>query len=237
MDKSGGEIPSAWVMKIATIIKDNFTMSEIISLTNSFGANNDIEILHFCAPDFVNKQTIVYENLKNFSKEQMIQFLDELVESNTGYFPEQIDKLSKEVINKFGTNKIETVSKIKKRFSDYPEVNEIWERAVVCLTNGQYHESVNNSRLALEKMLKILFDNCKSLENQKQNISNALIDTPVEFKNLLISQIRSYEIMQNELFKHNFIKEFENCEVKYILNTTYIIMDYLEYKVGKKNNN
>nr|WP_019774960.1 hypothetical protein [Streptococcus sobrinus] len=150
-----------------------------------------------------------------------------------GACPQEITDLKEELIAKFSNTQTEAASKTKKRFSKYPDVVDIWERSVNCLSNQQYHESVNNSRLALEKLLKQLFENNKSLENQKSSISEFLKskNIPNEFINLVIQHLRTYEILQNELFKHDFTKEFRESEVEYILNTTYLLMDYIERKV------
>lgn len=223
-------LPSAWIMKIATVLKDNFTMAEILSLTNTFGANHDIPITYHVEPDFMNKQTVANKNISKFTPAQMILFLEELTEAEMGYFPEQLSQLTGEVVAKFGIEKVETTSKIKHRFENYPEVIEIWERAIICLSNSQYHEAVNNARLALEKLLKLLFENNKSLENQKNNIGIRLENTPLEFRNLIIAQLRSYEILQNEHFKHDYSPNLGALEVRYILNTTFLIMDYIEKK-------
>nr|WP_019774961.1 hypothetical protein [Streptococcus sobrinus] len=75
------KIPSTWIMRIATIIKDNFTMAEILSLTNSFGAEHDIKITYQDAPDFMTKQALANKNFSNFTPTQMISFLTELDES------------------------------------------------------------------------------------------------------------------------------------------------------------
>ncbi len=227
------KIPSTWIMRIATIIKDNFTMAEILSLTNSFGAEHDIKITYQNPPKYTNKQEVANQNVSNFTPSQMILFLTYLVESKKGTSPQQINELKNEVIAKFSNAQVETTPKIEKRFSKYPDVVEVWDRSNVCLSNRQYHESVNNSRLALEKLLKQLFTNNKSLENQKSSISEFLKskNIPNEFINLVIQHLRTYEILQNEHFKHDFTKEFRESEVKYILNTTYLLMDYIERKV------
>lgn len=227
------DLPSAWIMKIATVLKDNFTMAEILSLTNTFGANHDIPIAYHVAPDFMNKQTVANKNISKFNSSQMILFLDELTEAKMGWLPEQIAQLAEEVVAKFGSDKIETASKINNRFKDYPDIMEIWGRAITCLSNNQYHEAVNNSRLALEKLLKSLFKNNKSLENQKSNIGISLEDTSAEFKNLFMSQLRSYEILQNEQFKHDYTPHLGTLEVRYILNTTFLMMDYIEKKYSE----
>lgn len=43
-------LPAAWAMKIATVIKDNFTMVNILSLTNTFAIDKDIEVKYSAAP-------------------------------------------------------------------------------------------------------------------------------------------------------------------------------------------
>lgn len=230
-------LPAAWAMKIATVIKDNFTMADILSLTNTFAADKDIEVKYSTAPEFMNKQNVAQQNLAKFSISQMIQFLHEIVDSKTGNQPMQLKELLQEFVLNFPDYTIakdkESTRKMKSRFENYPKVAEAWSKAGVQLSSRNYREAVDNCRLALELLLKELFNNERSLENQKIEIGKLLSEQPKEFTNLLISQIRSYEVLQNQHFKHN-LTDMDEIEVRYIFNTTYLIMDYLEKKTYDK---
>lgn len=230
-------LPAAWAMKVATVIKDNFTMADILSLTNTFAVGKDIEVKYSIAPQFMNKQNVAQQNLSTFSIPQTIQFLTEIVDSETGYQSMQLADLLKELVSKFPNHAIakdrEAVGKMKTRFEKYPQVAEAWAKAGFQLSVRNYREAVDNCRLALELLLKLLFNNEKSLENQKAAINDLLSEQPQEFTNMLISQIRSYEVLQNQHFKHN-LPDMDEMEVRYIFNTTYLIMDYLEKKAYDK---
>ncbi|HFK9594339.1 TPA: hypothetical protein ACIECS_001249 [Enterococcus faecium] len=230
-------LSAAWVMKVATVIKDNFTMADILSLTNTFAAGKDIEVRYSAAPEFINKQNVAQQNLSTFSISQTIQFLTEIVDSETGYQLMQLADLLKELVSRFPNHTIEkdreAVGKMKTRFEEYPQVAGAWTKAGFQLSVRNYREAVVNCRLALELLLKQLFNNEKSLENQKAAINELLSEQPKEFTNMLISQIRSYEVLQNQHFKHN-LPDMDEMEVRYIFNTTYLIMDYLEKKAHDK---
>lgn len=82
----------------------------------------------------------------------------------------------------------------------------------------------------MELFFKAIFQNNKSLENQKPNIGSYLLEQPKEFRELIMSQISSYERLQNQQFKHNLPDNLGEDEIRYILNVTYLIMDYMERK-------
>lgn len=228
------QIPGAWAMKIASVLKDNYTMADILSLTNSFGATNDIDIKYSQAPKMMNKQNVAQQNLSMFSVSQVIQFLTDIVESGTGIMPEELSDLLQETIEKFpneaNLQDTKTIEKIKEKFSEYEGVPEAWSKAQRNLAMKHFRESVDNGRLAMELFFKAIFQNNKSLENQKPNIGSFLSEQPKEFRELIMSQISSYERLQNQQFKHNLPDNLREDEIRYILNTTYLIMDYMERK-------
>lgn len=195
------QIPRAWAMKIASVLKDNYTMADILSLTNSFGAANDIDIKYIQSPKMMNKQNVALQNLSLFSVSQAIQFLTKIVESGTGIKPEELSDLLQETIEKFPNDAnlqdTKSIEKIKEKFSDYEGVSETWSKAQRSLAMKHFRESVDSGRLAMELFFKAIFQNNKSLENQKSNIGNYLSEQPKEFRELIMSQISSYKRLQN----------------------------------------
>lgn len=231
-------IQAAWAMKVASTIKDNFTMADILSLTNSFGASNNIPIRYTVAPPRINKQNVAQQNISRFSVAQVIQFVSEIIESGTGNYPEQIENLLKELIKRFpnelSIDDSKSVSELMVRFVNYQGVPEVWKKAQINLSMKNYRESIDNARLALELFFKSVFNNSKSLENQKSEIGTFLSNRPKEFRDLIITHIRSYEMLQNQQVKHNLPSGLDEDEIRYILNTTYLIMDYMEKKLDGK---
>lgn len=112
------QIPGVCAMKIASVLKDDYTMADILSLTNSFGATKDIDIKYSQAPKMMNKQNVAQQNLSMFSVGQVIQFLTEIVQSDTGITPDEI--------------------------SDYEGVSESWSKALRSLATKHFRESVDN---------------------------------------------------------------------------------------------
>lgn len=186
----------------------------------------------------MNKQSLAQQNISNFEIAQVIQFISEIVDSKTGYYPEQIEQLLQELIEKFPdkvlTNDAKAVSRISEKFLDYPGVPDVWNTSQQSLAMRHYRESIDNARLALELFFKLLFDNDKSLENQKSEIGKFLSDQPKEFRDLVISHVRTYEVLQNQQIKHNLPTGLDEAEIRYILNTTYLIMNYMEKKSNDK---
>lgn len=216
------------ILAISKIIDEDMNWDELDFAIELFSDNYELKHLKMDSPLNV---PMTRERLTLFTVSQMLLFLKELYDANPDkYFVvyNLIVKAYPEYLSKAN------VKLISQRFEKYSNIVQIWEKADIHLQEGHFRESVDNSRLAIELLCKDLFENEKSLENQKGKIGELLKNQPKEFKDLVISHIRSYEVLQNEQFKHNFPKGIEEIEVRYILKTTFLIMDYLERK-GKEN--
>lgn len=110
----------------------------------------------------MNKQNVAQQNLATFSISQTIQFLNEIVDSETRYQPIQFAVLLQELVSKFpshaNANDKEATGKMKSRFECYPQIVEAWAKAGFQLSVRNYREAVDNCRLGLELLLKQLFN-------------------------------------------------------------------------------
>lgn len=225
------KVPDEWCVKIASTLSDCFSMAEIIRLTNTFGADYGIIIRYQSEPRMSNKQTIATKNLENFAIDQMSVFLDQLVLKRDR---EAIRRLAEEFQGRFFEGQAPKTLQVRERFADYPEVLTFWQSAQECLAGGHYRESLDNARLTLELLLKKLFNNQSSLENQISPLGKKLADRPKEFRNMLVHHLKIYKTLQNETVKHADGEQYQLTEVRYILETTYNLMDYLEKAIKEK---
>ena len=132
--------------------------------------------------DAPNKRTALLENLKCFAPAQQYVIIRELCESPS--LPQPIDpninNLKIQLIarygSQFGTNVSETlnqnlVEEIKHWLSDYPSSLKQYESALFKFNNNIFERNLlDDLRLALELLLKLIFNNDKSLENQLSDI-------------------------------------------------------------------
>ncbi|MER2226338.1 MAG: hypothetical protein ABS916_04710 [Carnobacterium sp.] len=223
MDKID-RLTGAQLLEIARIIDDDMNWEDLDWLIDDFSERYAFDNLALDSPLEIPKTR---ERLKLFTISQIFNFLKELNDIKPeSYFNiySRIIELYPEELSK------NNIKQVFKRFENYPNVIKAWEQANFLLETKHFREAVDNSRLAIELFFKELFKNKKSLENQKNEIGDFLKKQPKEFRDLTISHIRSYEVLQNSQFKHNSPSGIEEIEVRYILNTTYLIMDYLERK-------
>lgn len=106
---------------------------------------------------------------------------------------------------------------------DYPEVAEHFEKALGIYLRGetsQYRNLLDNLRFALEQLLKRVFGNQKSLENQKTNLLPWLKDKGLHSQvvNLYEKLLSTYQIYQNDAVKHN--EAFSLDEVEFMIYLT-----------------
>ncbi len=127
--------------------------------------------------------------------------------------------------------KIETekFNKLLKKLKDYPEVKKLLKSAHNNLDNPELNRNaLDNCRLALELVLKSLFKNDKSLENQIPHLGQFLEEREitVEIRNMYSILLKSYAKFQNENIKHNVV-QIRQDESEFILETTVTIINFL----------
>lgn len=109
----------------------------------------------------------------------------------------------------------------------YPEVAKHFEKALEIHQSGdksKYRNLLDNLRFSLEQLLKKVFNNQKSLENQKNNFLPWLKKKGLhkQVVNLYEKLLSSYQDYQNNAVKHN--EEFSLSEVELMIYLTGIFM-------------
>lgn len=220
--------------------KTGLSGGKIVKLLRAYAIDFNVDIPYASIPlDAPNKRTALLENLKCFEPPQQYLIIRELCESSD--LPQPIDtsinNLKIQLIarygSQFGTTTSETlnqnlVEEIKHWLSDYPSSLKQYESALFKFNNNIFERNLlDDLRLALELLLKSIFYNDKSLENQLSDIGkfiNSNGGSPC-FSNMFQKLIDYYSKYQNTFVKHNdaVIEE----EVEFIFEMTSSFMKHL----------
>lgn len=185
-------IPTAFISFAATEMTNNLlTGQKLVEITSAYAADFGVDIPHARYPfDSPNKRTALLDNLLCFPPKQQYQIIRELCdrlnpEGNItslvalkvklfSEYSEFADQDNSEAIHR--TLVIET----RHWLSDHPEVKKLFDEALLKHDNGVFRRNtLDDLRLALEILVRQLFGNHKSLENQKHD--DAVITAEIEF--------------------------------------------------------
>lgn len=111
---------------------------------------------------------------------------------------------------------------------NYPGVAKLYESALTKLNEGNLDRNLlDDLRLAFELLLKELFKNEKSLENQIPELGGYLksSNSSPELTNMITKLIDYYTKYQNEYIKHN--DKVKESEVSLVLNLTSSFINFI----------
>jgi len=236
-------IPSMFLTHASDVLGDThngLSGSNITTAFTGYAFDYDVEIPYSSYPfDAPNKRTALLENLRRFSPEQQYKIIRELCEHPKLPFPvsESINNLKIQLIARygaiFGTESSETlnlslVEDVKHWLADYPESANLYDSALTKFNNHIFERNLlDDLRLSLELLLKVIFGNEKSLENQIPLIGNFINNNGGSkyFSNMFRLLIDYYSKYQNSFVKHNdaVIEE----EVEFVFEMTSSFMKHL----------
>jgi hypothetical protein len=113
-------------------------------------------------------------------------------------------------------------------FKNFPEAARLYEAALTKLNEGNLDRNLlDDLRLAFELLLKQLFKNEKSLENQIPELGKYLKSTrsSPELTNMILKLIDYYNKYNNEYIKHN--DKVKENEVSLVLNLTSSFINFI----------
>ena len=232
-----------FIVQVSNVIADCFSGRELIERFDAY--NHDFKtnlILPHQEPG-ETKRLLVRDNLSVFSPKQQYKIIVDLMFQ---MYDEDSKKEIQKLINHYvpaaikeniSTEQIKARTSVEASLSDFPEALEVWRRVPQYLLSHDYRESLDRARLTIEIVLKQLFDNSKSLENQKSLIGQKISDKGFskEFKTYFLNTFNSYTSIQNDKVKHADSLALEEQEVRYILNQTVLMMRFLIRVCGENN--
>jgi hypothetical protein len=177
------DISTPFLSHGANLLAPGLGGSQIVRITSAYAVDYNVDLPHptypFQAP---NKRTALFENLRPFAPEQQYQIIRELCDRVTSeaHNP-QVDELKLKLMAQYGHLGGEAASDLNKSLivetrhwmKDFPEVKKLYNEALQKRAHGMYtRNALDDLRLALEKLLRALFGNAKSLENQLASVGS-----------------------------------------------------------------
>jgi len=237
------KIPNTFLSRASDVLGDTskgLSGSNIVKAFTNYAFDYDIDIPHSSCPfDSPNKRSALLDNLRQFKPEQQYKIIRELCDHAKLPQPvsDDVNNLKIQLIARyasiFGTNTDTTlnqplVEEVKSFISDFPKSETVYLSALTKFNNGVFERNlVDDLRLSLELLLKNVFGNRKSLENQIPAIGRFISKNggSKHFSNMFRILVDYYTKYQNAFVKHNdaVIEE----EVEFIFEMTSSFMKHL----------
>lgn len=240
---SGDKIPATFIRYAADILGETssgLSGGEIVKETAAYAVEYDVKIPYPAYPfDAPNKRTALYDNLMAFSGVQQYRIIKELCDHRT--FADQKSKKRDEL-------KVRLVARYPQFAGDtsFSDINETlieetrhwldahpaalasYNSALQKFEGGVFMRNLlDDLRLALETLLKSLFGNDKSLENQTRFLGSYIKERggSKELANMFVKLVDYYGSYHNSYIKHNdaVIEE----EIEFIFEITSSFMKHL----------
>ncbi len=219
---------------------NGLTGGKIISAFNRYALDFNVGIPHDTIPfEAQNKRTAFLENLEKFKPEHQYRIIEELCEHPNlpNLDDSEIQNLKVQLIarfsSEFGSASFKTLNlrlvEQKKHFLDnYPKSLESYNSALIKFEERRYRRNqLDDLRLSLELLLKDVFKNRKSFENQIPEIGGFIKKNggSTEFTNMFKKLVDYFSHYQNTFIKHNdsVIEE----EVEFIFEMTSSFMKHI----------
>ncbi len=237
------KIPAHFVQYAADILGDTssgLSGANIVRETAAYAVEYDVNIPHPSYPfEAPNKRTALYENLMAFSAPQQYRIIKALCDHRSfSYVPNKERKeLKIRLVTRYSslaqedeTSEInETLIEETRHWLDgYPEALALYNAALEKYEHGVFHRNLlDDLRLALEKLLRAVFANDKSLENQIKFVGSYIKDRggSTELANMFVKLVDYYAKYHNSYVKHDdaVIEE----EIEFIFEITSSFMKHL----------
>ena len=236
-------IPATFIQYAADILADTskgLSGGVVVRATAAYAVEYDVNLPHPTYPfDAPNKRTALYENLMAFSGSQQYRIIKELCGHSS--FPLKPSPERKELKIRLVTRYShldpkdmpsevnETlIEETKHWLEDYPESLSLYSQALGKYEHGAFQRNLlDDLRLSLETLLKGIFQNGKSLENQIQFVGSHIKSNggSSELANMFLKLLDYYAKYNNSYVKHNdaVIEE----EIEFILEITSSFMKHL----------
>ena len=123
---------------------------------------------------------------------------------------------------------IPIMSRLRPVLDKYPDVLKHYQAALQKREHNIYSRNLlDDLRLSLEVLMKEIFNNEKSLENQTKDLGQFLEnnDISVPIRNLYSTVIGKYKDYQNNNVKHN--DSSQAIEVDFLIELTTVLMRFL----------
>lgn len=236
-------LPLTFLAHAADILGDTssgLSGNAIVQATRQYAAEYAVELTYPIYPnDAPNKRSALLENLKCFNGPQQHRILRELC-SHRWFGPRDSSERRQIKLQLASTyaqyNKDteanalnEPVAEDARRWlMNYPTVLKIYNEAIEKYRGGLFQRNVlDDLRLGLETLLKIVFQNEKSLENQVSMLGSFLKQNggSTELSNMFVKLVDYYSKYQNSYVKHN--NAVIEQEIEFMIEITASFMKHI----------
>lgn len=232
-------IPDTFLSHACDILADTkagLTGSKIAKYCAKYAVKYNVDIPYGTYPFFdnPNKRTALLKNLQAFKPEQQYVIIKELCELEKWSDETKIKNLKIKLITRFGSlfpgseciN--ETLTEETKHWLEpYMESKKQYLNALGKYNNGVFfRNSLDDLRLSLELLLKEIFGNSKSLENQIKEVGSMVVSKggSKEFANMFQKLLEYYTKYQNTYIKHD--DRVMEPEIEFIFELTSSFMKH-----------
>ncbi len=237
------KIPATFVRYAADILADTnsgLSGNDIVRETASYAVEYDVALPHPAYPfDAANKRTAIYDNLMAFSAKQQYRIIKELCGHRSFGFKKspQREELKIRLATRYpqfaggapATDINETlIEETRHWLDDCPAALASYNSALQKYEAGVFHRNlIDDLRLALELLLKEIFDNSRSLENQLPSLGTFINDRggSKELANMFQKLVEYYSKYQNSYAKHD--SAVIEDEIEFIFEITSSFMKHL----------
>lgn len=237
------KIPAKFISYAADILGDTsegLSGSHIVQSTAGYAVEYEVNIPHptypFQAP---NKRTALHENLMAFSGPQQYQIIKELCEHHSLPSPPSNERkqLKIRLLTRYAHLSTESesseinetlIEETRHWLAGYPEALALYNEALAKYEGQVFHRNLlDDLRLSLEKLLRAVFSNDKSLENQISFVGSYIkqYGGSKELANMFVRLIDYYTKYHNSYIKHDDAVVEE--EIEFIFEITSSFMKHL----------
>lgn len=236
-------IPDMFLTHASDILGDTdqgLSGNNIVRAFVSYAFDLNVTIPHALYPfDAPNKRTALLENLRSFEAKDQYRIIKELCEHPKLPQPvsDSINNLKIQLIARYGsqfgvvsseTLNVTLVDEAKHWLDGFPDSLRLYESSLIKFSNGVFERNLlDDLRISMELLLKAIFRNGKSLENQISEIGTFISNNggSKQFTNMFRTLVDYYSKYQNTFVKHNDAVVEE--EVEFIFEMTSSFMKHL----------
>lgn len=236
-------IPDIFLTHASDILGDTdqgLSGNNIVRAFVSYAFDLNVTVPHASYPfDAPNKRTALLENLRSFEAKDQYIIIKELCEHPKLPQPvsDSINNLKIQLIARYGsqfgvasseTLNVTLVDEAKHWLAGFTGSLRLYESSLMKFSNGVFERNLlDDLRLSMELLLKEIFRNGKSLENQISEIGTFISNNggSKQFTNMFRTLVDYYSKYQNTFVKHNDAVVEE--EVEFIFEMTSSFMKHL----------
>ena len=226
------KIPDTFIKYASTIIDTGISVTEIIKLSVKYAVDSNVNIPYNSQPEIPSKKIALFENLKALNGQQQYEMIKEICERSPCH-----SKVKNKLISNYShlsskndpseVNEI-LIEETKHWLENYPEALSLYSDALTKYEHDTFNRNLlDDLRLSLESLLKEIFQNNKTLENQIPSIGTFIKGNSgsKELSNMFGRLLNYYASYQNSYVKHNdaVIEE----EIEFIMEITSSFMKHL----------